>query len=118
MKLLICLMIFFSFVMGIPTNLGWFNLFGTEFMGPIQMLNNGTFPVYRIPLWVLLIISHLGVISLIFLVSNRYFNQLLTWLPLIFIILFLVFDLFSIIYLLPFIACWIIALLKHGNKLC
>jgi hypothetical protein len=98
--------------MGIPTNLGWFSLFGTEFTGPTKMLYNGTFPVYRMPLWILLIISHFGVVSLIFLVDNRYFNQLLIWLPLIFIVLFLVFDLFSIIYLLPFITCWIISLFK------
>ena len=105
-------MVIFSIFMGIPTNLGWFTLYGDEISGPLTMLRENTFPVYRIPLWILLLLSHLCVISLTLLTKNRNFNKLLFWFPLVFILLFMAFNFFAIIYLIPFIILWIITMIK------
>lgn len=111
MKILIFIMIILSIFMGIPTNLGWFTLYGSE-ISPILMLKAGTFPMHRLPTWILLIISHLGVFSLLFIAKSKYFDQLLFWFPLIFVLLFTLFDFFNLLYLIPFIIFWIITLVK------
>lgn len=111
MRILILLMIILSIFMGIPTNLGWFTLYGSEF-SPILMLKENTFPTYRLILWVLLLCSHLGVFSLFFITKKQYFNQLLFWFPFVFILLFVVFDSFTLLYLIPFIIFWIVTIIR------
>lgn len=112
MKNLMYLLIGSSIIMGIPTNLGSFTLFATEFTGPISMLKAMTFPTTMMVIWILLLISHLALISLIFLTRYKYFNLLLILLPLLFIILYVAFATLSIILLIPFIIVWIISLFK------
>ena len=112
MKTLIYLMVLLSIFMGVPTNLGWFTLFGSEITGPFSKLAAGTYHVADFPNWILLLLSHIAVISLVFLVNRKDFKMYLIWLPLLFIILFTLYDLFALFLLVPFIIVWIISLIK------
>lgn len=70
MKPLIFIMIFFSFVMGIPTNLGWITLFTTEFIDPLYMIiNSGHFTIIHLILWVILWLIHIALVGLFFLLT-------------------------------------------------
>jgi hypothetical protein len=96
--------------MGIPTNIGWFTLYGTEFLGPLSEMKIGTFATYRYFLLALVLLSHIGKFVLPFITKKPVFGKLLIWLPLLFVVFFIAFDNFAIIYLIPFIIVWVILL--------
>jgi hypothetical protein len=117
MKVLIFIIIFFSFVMGIPTNLGWITLFTTEFIDPLYMIiNSGHFTIIHLILWVILWLIHIALVGLFFFVNHKYFKQFLIWIPLIFITVFTIYATLIIFLLTPFILFWVIALLKAWYK--
>jgi hypothetical protein len=116
MKTLLILMIFLSVCMGIPSNIGWFSLYGTEFTGPISEIRAGSFPMYRLSCWVILLLAHISVISLLLFTKKKYFTALLIGSPLFFILIFTAFDLFALVFLIPFIIVWIIALVVQSKK--
>lgn len=116
MKTKIVLMIVLSIFMGVSTNLGWFTLYNSEFISPFSEIVSGQFPTYRILNWCLLLLSHALVVSLFFLTEKPYFKQLLYWFPLLFIIMFTLYEFFVFFLLIPFIIIWTIALFKKPRK--
>jgi hypothetical protein len=123
MKILLILMIILSVAVGIPINggdKGWLSLWGPEFSYPVSMIiksGTSTFSLPEIILWIMLLIAHIGVISLPFLTHKSYFNSLLIGAPLAFILIFIVFaSIFIIIVLIPFIIVWIVALLSRKRE--
>jgi hypothetical protein len=113
MKKLLALLLFLSVFVGINGNLGWLTLFGAEFSGPISLIRANLFTSFEMIHWIILLISHTLVVSLIFLTKNRNFMLLLVWFPLQFIIVFALFNLLASFFLLPFIIFWIIAVVKQ-----
>lgn len=116
MKALIILMLMLSVVVGIPTNIGWFTLHGSEFVGPLYFLAEGRPESSISPIWFWLIMAHISVFCLPFLTKNPYFSTMLFCFPLLFVLLFILFDFLSAIFLIPFIIVWVIALFKQANK--
>lgn len=98
--------------MGVPTNLGWFTLFGSEILGPVSTYRTGSFTTVKLIFLIILWVSHVGVISLFFLVKTKYFKQLLIWEPLLFITAFICYSFLNVFLLIPFILCWVIALVR------
>jgi len=116
MKILIFLMIIFSIITGVTGNLGFISLYNIEFIGPIAILKSGNYNLSMVVLWIVLVLSHLALISLIFLTRSNYFKTLLVWVPLMFLVIFIVFVFWSFFLLIPFIIVWLIALFKQGRK--
>lgn len=118
MKVLILLMLFFSVFMGIPTNKAFFSLYGSEFLGVISMIKAGTYPAIQLVCWILLLITHAGMVSLLFLTNKSYFGALLMIIPFLFIFFYIFStDILIIVLLIPFIIVWIIAIIwQSGNK--
>lgn len=116
MKILILLMLVLSTITGVPTNLGFVSLYGMEFDGPISIFKSGNYNSSMVILWTLLILSHVALASLVFLTTKLYFKTILIWIPLTFIIVFIVSDFWSFFLLIPFIIVWIVALVKQGRK--
>lgn len=115
MKLLLILMIILSFV-GLPISVGpkgTFILYNAEFSGTFDLIKAGLFSTFQTIVWVCLLLTHAGIISLIFLTNNSNFMRLLMWLPLLFLMLYsLLQTILILILLLPFIIVWIIVLFK------
>lgn len=123
MKVLLILMIISSVAVGIPINggdKGWLSLWGPEFSYPISMIiktGSSTFTPIESILWIMLLVAHAGVVSLLFLTQKDYFNSLLIGFPLAFILIFIPFaSIFIAIVLIPFIILWIIALLCRKRE--
>jgi hypothetical protein len=113
MKLGIVLMILLSIIMGISTNLGWFTLYGTEFLGPISLINAGLLTLAQKIVWCVLLFSHILTTSLFFLTKNKRFMLYLVWFPLQFILVFVIFNLLVVFLLIPYIVTWIFLILKQ-----
>ncbi len=113
MKKLIVLMLFFSVFMGVSTNIGWISLYGAEFSAPLYSIKSGSFTNLNILHWIVLLLSHILVFSLLFLTKNKFFLLLLVWFPLQFILVFASFNLLASFFLAPFIIVWIIAVIKQ-----
>ena len=109
-------MVVLSTVTGLPTNLGFISLYGMEFDGPISVFKSGNYNASMLIGWILLILSHIALVSLMFLTSKSYFKTTLIWIPLTFIIFFIVSDFWSFFLLIPFIIVWLIALFKQSKK--
>lgn len=123
MKVLLILMIVLSVAVGIPINggdKGWLSLWGPEFSYPVSTIfktGTSTFTSSEFILWIMLLIAHIGVISLPFLTQKSYFNTLLIGAPLAFIIIFILLaSILIIVVLIPFIIVWIIALLSRKRE--
>ncbi|WP_419802268.1 hypothetical protein [Mucilaginibacter sp.] len=116
MKVLVFLMIMFSTITGATGNLGFISLYNIEFIGPIAILKSGNYNLSTLVLWIVLVLSHLALISLIFLTKSNYFKALLVWVPLMFLVIFIVFIFWSFFLLTPFIIVWLIALFKQSRK--
>jgi hypothetical protein len=114
MKALVALIILLSIFMGVPTNKGWFNLYGEEFLAPISIITNKFDHSFNFILWFPLLITHALVVSLVFFTKKQFFWQLLFWFPFLFIMMFTLFDLVGLLFLIPFIIVWIIALIKQN----
>jgi len=113
--LLLILMILFSIFMGVKTNLGWFSLYGGEIEGPISELKRGLFPTYKMPIWIMLLVTHCFLISLPIWLNYTNFRRLLIFVPLVFIFLSTVLEPGDIFFLVPFMAVWLITLVKQNK---
>lgn len=112
MKVLIILLLFFSFIIGIPTNLGYFSLFSAEFSAPISLVKSGMMEGFRLFHWIALILSHILVLCLAFFKNTRQYRLFWFWSPLVFITVFTLFTVFAFLLLIPFIVIWLIGLYK------
>ncbi len=114
MKALIILMLILTIFVGVPTSLGFISLYGMEFDGPISIFKSGNYNSSMAILWILLVLSHVALASLVFLTTKLYFKTIL--IPLTFIIVFIVSDFWSFFLLIPFIIVWIIALVVQRKR--
>jgi hypothetical protein len=112
-------MILLSVAIGIPINggdKGWFSLVGAEFTGPVELLKYGSLTQMEIIIWILLLISHFAVISLLFLTKKRYFRDLLIMAPASFLLIYIAHSSIAIVFLLiPFIILWIGAIVMQNK---
>lgn len=117
MKIFIAAMIFLSTFVGIPTNLGYIWLFGTEILGPLSLIEAGhSMGISRILMNIILILSHIALISLLFLTSKSYFKASLLVVPMVFVIVFTLFNFLMLFLLIPFTIVWVIALVTYNRK--
>src|SRR5688500_7304237 len=107
-------MIFLSLFVGIPgfnkalqTDNNWMTLYRFEFIDfPSFIGNIATWS--QIGLWVCLLISHLGILLLLFLEDTWVYKRLLVWAPIVFIISFSLLSILYMFLLIPFIISWVI----------
>jgi hypothetical protein len=117
MKYLLILMILLSLFVGVSTNIAFFTLYGSEFPGVISMINAGTFSKFDLIVWIILLISHLMVVTLPFLTKTTCFEKLLVIAPLSFILFYILLEgALFVLLLIPFINRMIICLVKYGRN--
>lgn len=112
MRVLIILMLLLSLFVGIPINGQWATLYGFEFISIPEMIRYETLNYLQIFIWIILLLSHIGLLLLLFIIHEPYFKRLLIYLPILFILSFTALDFFNLFFLIPFIVVWIICLLK------
>lgn len=113
MKKLVASLLFLSTFVGVKSNIGWLTLFGAEFLGPISLIKANLFTDFEMVHWIILLMSHALVVSLLFLTKNKNFMLLLFWFPLQFVIVFASFNLLASFFLLPFIILWVIGVIEQ-----
>jgi hypothetical protein len=117
MKVLLVLMIVFSVLMGIPTNIAFFTLYDSEFTSVFGMIKAGTFGPLELIVWILLLITQAGIVSLLFLTTKKYFKYLLISAPLLFVLFYTMLEGVLILFLLiPFLIVWVVCLIVSRNK--
>jgi hypothetical protein len=107
--ILLMLMILLSLFSGISINGNWGFVFQYEFFDFLQLRETKFFDYF---LWVIIIVSDIGIFSLPFLVNKDYFKKLLFTFPLIYLGCYFVLSLGFFLLLIPFAITWIITLLK------
>ncbi len=115
MKTLLILMILFSLFVGVSINGEWTFLFRYEFPDMVSMIKSGKLSSMEVATWVILLISHLGVISLLFLTKSEHFKSFLIVMPLLFVITYMLSSFLLSLLLIPFIIVWIISLNKSND---
>lgn len=114
MKILLALMILLSLFVGVPTNIAFFTLYGSEFPGIISMITAGTITTFSLIMWIMLLIAHLMVVSLFFFTKKAFFKTLLVYAPLAFIFFYILLEGPLVLFLLiPFIIVWVVCLYKN-----
>jgi len=115
MKTLLIWIIIFSFLPGLPDHYSGLESFlGAVSLGMISMIKHGTIGSADLILWGMLLISHFGIYCLPFIYKKSYFIGVLIFVPLLFIVLYILLaSVFIIFLLIPFIIMWIIALVNQ-----
>jgi hypothetical protein len=113
MRELTFLMILLSLFVGIPLNGNWSLLCQFEFVDFPAVIGTSASWI-QIVLWVGLLLSHSGIFLLPFLERNRFFNKMLVYAPIVFLLCFTLLEFLFLFLLLPFIFCWVIAV--ESNK--
>jgi|SRR5471030_580887 hypothetical protein len=112
-KTLLILLVLLSLFAGEPTHLGWVLLYNSEFTNIIFFIKAGEMSPLMWVLWIMLLVTHLGVICLPFLTSKMYFKTLLYAAPLAFILLYMItLGVIAAFLLIPFAIVWLICLNK------
>jgi hypothetical protein len=112
-KTLLILMILLSIFVGEPTHLGWVFLYNLEFTRIIFLIKAGEISLLMLFIWIMLVVTHLGIICLPFLTSKMYFKTLLYAIPLAFILLYMItLGVIAAFLLTPFAIVWLIFLNK------
>lgn len=109
-KPLVFALIVLSLIMGINLAGGLFFLIFAEFLQPFYALKAGNYNLWEGIIWILLVISHLTLISMAFLTKKQYFNKLLIWVPAVYIGLFSAFNYLAFYLLIPFLVVLVVAL--------
>lgn len=105
------IMALLSFFTGIQTNKGYWSLFRWEFESLAYMSDlEGSILVRTVILSLLVILSHIGVLSLILLTKYRYFEHLLFFLPLAYMTFFALLMPVAVLLLIPFMLTWAVAI--------
>jgi predicted ferric reductase len=92
---------------------GRVSLYGMEFSGAASTLEGLKYDFFYLMFWLLLLVSHVVLLSMLFLTKKTYFQQMLIWIPIAFLVFFMLVNFFSIFLLIPFIGIWLIALIKQ-----
>lgn len=104
-------MLIFSLFVNVTTDIfGWVFLYKMEFSDAFHQIKSMDYDFAFCLIWVLLLFSHLGMISLVFLTKKDSFGELIIWIPLLYLIFYLFYNLLSVFLLLPFIEVWVIAI--------
>jgi hypothetical protein len=109
-KYVIILMILSSLFVGVKIKT-WTFLFQFELIDfPTKMLNHSN--GIEILLWCILILSHIGVFSLLFISNRTLYSTVLKIIPLIFVLSYSLINFIFFIFLIPFLILWLIALIQ------
>ncbi len=109
-------MVIMSLTVGIPFNGESNFLYTAEFTNTFRLLKDEALTPLQIIIWILLLITHFVVISLLFLTQKSYFRDLLIIAPASFLLIYIAHASLAIIFLLlPFIILWIVALIKQNK---
>ena len=110
-------MILLSLFMGLPLfNNKWWFLYEVDY-SYLDITFSGRSPnLFYTSLSLMIPLTHLIILMLPFLVTKKYFSKILIVAPLIYIVSMGIYDLFTTLFLLPFIIVWLIAIFKQ-NKL-
>ncbi|SFA41222.1 hypothetical protein SAMN04488511_102273 [Pedobacter suwonensis] len=103
-------MIFLSLFVGIPINHNWSFVFQYEFIDFPMMLRLYDVSNREIISWIVVLLSHVGIISLPFFLKRVYFRKMLFYFPFFFLIGFLMLRMEFLFLLLPFLIVWLITL--------
>jgi len=107
---LLMVMIALSLFAGMSINQNWFFTYQFEFIDYPAIIRAGHSNMRDNLLWGILLLAHFGIFSLPFLINGRYFKKLLLWLPIIYLLAYLLFQGEFIILLIPFIIIWLITI--------
>lgn len=110
--LLLVLMILLSFFSGISINQQWSFVYQYEFIDFPEIMNKYDLSPRELPAWILVLLSHLGILFLPFSIRLSSFRKLLIWFPLGFLAGYVILQLTIVFLLLPFIIVWVITLRK------
>jgi hypothetical protein len=116
MKWLLFLLIILSVCVGIKSNVGWISLWGSEFQNAVYGIGHNRMTTLFLIKWILLIFAHIGVVILPFIINKPYFRMTLILAPIAFVIFFMLWDLFTAFFLIPFVFVWIICLIKAQDR--
>jgi len=108
--ILLVLMILLSLFSGISINRNWGFIYQFEFIDFLQLRERG-FKDFLI--WGIVILSHIGIISLPFLVNSIYFKKMLLYFPLIYLLGYLFLEAGFFMLLIPFMIVWIVTMVYH-----
>ncbi|QNR83023.1 hypothetical protein H9N25_13660 [Pedobacter riviphilus] len=108
--ILLVLMILLSLFSGISINRNWGFIYQFEFIDFLQ-LREREFKDYLI--WGIIIVSHVGIISLPFLVKTSYFKKVLLYFPLVYLLGYLLLEAGFFMLLIPFMIVWIVTIVYH-----
>ena len=103
-------MILLSLFSGISINRNWGFIYQFEFIDFLQLRERG-FKDFLI--WGIVILSHIGIISLPFLVNSIYFKKMLLYFPLIYLLGYLFLEAGFFMLLIPFMIVWIVTMVYH-----
>jgi hypothetical protein len=110
-KSIVFLMILSSLFVGVKIK-KWSFLFQFEFIDfPTKMINHSS--TLEIVAWIILILSHIGITLILFLTNKSIQMRLLKFLPPIFILSYSYLNVIFLIFLIPFIVLWIIAMANN-----
>jgi len=117
MKGLIILMLIFSLFVNVNTDIfGWVSLYKMEFSDAVSQIKSMDYDFAFCLFWVMLLTSHLAIISLLFFIKKESFGELIVWVPLLYLISFILFNPLSVFLLLPFIAVWLVAITYQRTR--
>lgn len=112
--LLTIVMILLSLFSGIIINGDWVVLYQYEFSFSADMLDN--FEVWRLLLWCIGLLAHLGIFVLPFLINSLYFKRMLLYSPLIYVLTYLFLS-WKFFLLIPFMVIWLCTMLVAKRHL-
>ncbi|SFA39583.1 hypothetical protein SAMN04488511_101476 [Pedobacter suwonensis] len=108
---LLIVMILLSLFIGMSINRNWFFIYQLEFIDYPEILKDGREDnVRNIILWVIILLSHMGIIILPFLTKSHLFSKSLLWFPLIYLLSYVFFRAEVVFLLIPFIIIWVMTL--------
>ncbi|MCX2584398.1 hypothetical protein [Pedobacter sp. MR22-3] len=97
-----------SLFSGISINSNWFFIYQFEFIDYPKIIVADNAKIVKILLWAVVVLAHLGIISLPFITKTTYYNKILFWAPLIYLLGYVFLRAEFIVLLIPFIIIWLI----------
>ncbi|WP_231424239.1 MULTISPECIES: hypothetical protein [Pedobacter] len=108
--ILLILMVLLSLFSGISINGNWGFIYQFEFIDFLQLRKTG---IKDFLIWGIIIVSHIGIISLPFLANNSNFKKMLFYFPLVYLLGYLFIEAGFFILLIPFMILWIVTIIYH-----
>jgi hypothetical protein len=109
---LICMTVFSCFA-GMSINNNWFFTYQFELYDYPDVILARRSNIRDISLWLVLVLSHLGIVLLPFFTRQHSFRKLLLYLPTIYLIAYFLLRPEFLLLLIPFIIIWLLALRRE-----